>query len=377
MSVLATLSENPFSAARGMIGPLQRDQHAQGSLAESLTRNVSQAISTATDTPVAENGNGASITLANVGEVVARVRQEELQLFDMLFPVGSAENDDSPRSDQLLGGLESLDAETSADMQALLKMMEHFDGKAADAMRRSFGRIVEHLGSIVGGGGHEFNVAPPPSMQVRSQRIEIAIQASVTEISGRLESGESLTATEVEVSIRARVEEILSVSDPLVLDLNGNGVFDTTTADEGHDFDLLGDGSLVRAATASQGDALLVYDRNGNGNIDDGTELFGDQNGAADGFVELAKYDENGDGRIDQADSIYGSLGLFADVNRNGITDEGELRRLDEAGIAQISLSATAVEEDSNGNKVVLESEFVRSDGSTGRVGDLLLNYIA
>ena len=56
------------------------------------------------------------------------------------------------------------------------------------------------------------------------------------------------------------------------------------------------------------GDAFLAIDRNGNGSIDDGTELFGDQNGAAHGFAELAKFDSNHDGVINAQDDDFDKL---------------------------------------------------------------------
>ncbi len=89
-------------------------------------------------------------------------------------------------------------------------------------------------------------------------------------------------------------------TDPLVLDLAGNG-FSTRGLDDAVRFDLDADGRTDRISAPSGDDALLALDRNNNGRIDDGRELFGDQNGAANGFAELGKYDDNGDGRIDAA----------------------------------------------------------------------------
>ena len=154
--------------------------------------------------------------------------------------------------------------------------------------------------------------------------------------------------------------------DPLVLDLDGDGL-ELTRAEDGVLFDLDADGTLDRTAFATGDDALLAMDRDGDGRITTGAELFGDVAGAADGFADLAQLDRNGDGVVNAADPAFESLRL---VNTEGS------RTLAEAGVAGISVTSQAIHvERADGNAEVAQATFTRHDGSVGRVADVLLAY--
>ena len=127
---------------------------------------------------------------------------------------------------------------------------------------------------------------------------------------------------------------------PLVLDLNGDGV-QTLSIDEGVEFDLLNSGAKVQTGWISGEDALLAIDSNGNGQIDDRSELFGGDVG--EGFSQLATFDSNDDGVVDSNDAEFSQLQVWQDVNENGITDEGELGSLESAGVASLNTSYTDV----------------------------------
>ncbi|TJY62229.1 hypothetical protein E4T66_08375 [Sinimarinibacterium sp. CAU 1509] len=160
-------------------------------------------------------------------------------------------------------------------------------------------------------------------------------------------------------------------SDPMMLDLNGNGL-ETTGVANGVSFDLNADGIQDRASVATGGDALLALDRNGNGQIDDGRELFGDQNGDANGFEALRRYDDNGDGVINNSDAVYSRLRLLS-WNSDGTQ---QLQDLASAGVDSIGLDyANTASTFENGDSVAQSGSYTRSDGSRAEIADLLLSY--
>ncbi|NGZ06664.1 MAG: hypothetical protein G8237_09940, partial [Magnetococcales bacterium] len=164
-------------------------------------------------------------------------------------------------------------------------------------------------------------------------------------------------------------------NDPLVLDLDGDGI-EVTAADTIVVFDHDGDGVKAGTGWIRPDDGWLVLDRNGNGTIDSGGELFGvntlkvDGQLARDGFDALRELDDNQDGRIDQQDGDFAALQIWRDLNQDGISQSAELTTLADHGIMAIGVSSIPVRIDlGSGNIQTAAGTFTYADGRTGNTG--------
>ncbi|MCO6517691.1 calcium-binding protein [Snodgrassella sp.] len=168
---------------------------------------------------------------------------------------------------------------------------------------------------------------------------------------------------------RPDIKEAEDIRSPIVIDMNGDGV--KTSAKGQHVyFDHDGNGFAENTGWVDSHDALLVLDRNQNGQIDDGRELFGSNTllasgkKAKNGFEALAEFDENHDGVIDAADSVWSKLQLWQDKNQNGVVDEGELSALSASQIKAIGVNyKTEKAKDAQGNEHRETTKVTWADG--------------
>ena len=171
--------------------------------------------------------------------------------------------------------------------------------------------------------------------------------------------------------------------DPLTLDLDGDGIETIAAAGfAGSLFDHNRDGIRTATGWVAADDGLLVRDLNGNGKIDNGGELFGDNtllkngNAAAHGYAALADLDDNGDGKIDASDAAFADLRVWRDLNQDGESQSNELLTLQDLGIQSLN---TAYKDSNknlgNGNTLAQTGSYTKTDGTTADMGDLLLAH--
>ena len=133
---------------------------------------------------------------------------------------------------------------------------------------------------------------------------------------------------------------------PIVFNLQ-NGGYQLSGTNSAVMFDIDADGAPDRMGWTAAGEQMgfLALDRNGNGRIDDGSELFGDHTPMRDGsiahngFEALRDFDSNGDGVIDARDAVWSRLLVWIDANHDGISTPDELQPISSTGITSIDLS--------------------------------------
>ena len=189
--------------------------------------------------------------------------------------------------------------------------------------------------------------------------------------------------TQIDAGIRASTGGTYRVVyysyDPLVLDLDGDGI--ETVASNGLAgalFDQNGDGIRTATGWVKSDDGILVRDINGNGTIDNGSEVFGDSTAlaaggtAADGFAALSGIDSNGDGVVNSADANFSQLQIWRDLNQNGVSDAGELFTLQQSGIQSLNTAAANATPIAVAGGILAETgSYMRTDGTVSTMGDV------
>ena len=166
---------------------------------------------------------------------------------------------------------------------------------------------------------------------------------------------------EESVSLRMGV-----LQDPLVVNFGGNAA---ELTDQKFEFDLDSDGEAENVSFLKSNSGFLAFDRNGDGVINDGSELFGPTTG--DGFAELAEYDQDGNNFIDEGDAVYNSLGIY---NKNA-SGADVLTRLSDTNVGAIYLDRASTEFSLNNEaadeqlgQVRSSSVYIGEDGTVGTV---------
>ncbi len=164
------------------------------------------------------------------------------------------------------------------------------------------------------------------------------------------------------------MSQLQRVCDPLVINFDGNVA---NLTDQKFFFDIDADGEEDEISNLAAGSGYLALDKNNDGKINDGSELFGPQSG--DGFADLAEYDEDGNGWIDENDSVFHKLKIWC-RNEKG---ENELYTLAEKGVGAICLQKAAtnfaLKNADNSDKGYIRSTgiFLYENGNVGSVQHL------
>ena len=176
----------------------------------------------------------------------------------------------------------------------------------------------------------------------------------------------SMTRTYYEESNASlRLGDATRKVDPLVLNFSGNAA---QLTDQRFAFDLNADGRPENINFVAPGSGFLVFDRNQDGKINNGSELFGPKTG--DGFAELARLDDDNNGWIDENDAAFNKLEVWSrDSNGND-----QRQSLVAAGVGAIALSRinTPFELKTNSNETLgtirTSGIFLHEDGEAGTI---------
>lgn len=150
------------------------------------------------------------------------------------------------------------------------------------------------------------------------------------------------------------VTSIKTFKDPLVINLNTNIA---QVSDQKFFFDLDCDGEEEEISNLQAGSGFLALDLNGDGKINDGSELFGTKSG--DGFKDLSKYDLDGNGWIDEADPIWEKL-LIWTKDENG---KDKMYHLSDLGVGAIGLSRVGTQFSLNAKETNETNAMIRKTG--------------
>lgn len=203
----------------------------------------------------------------------------------------------------------------------------------------------------------------------RTSSVDVTFTLNITEASGLT------TSTPFKITFVRRGSSV----PPIILDLDGDGLelvaFDGSTVS----FDMDADGVVDKTGWAAADDGLLALDRNGNGVIDDISEIsfVGDAAGALTDGEGLRAFDSNGDGFLSAQDDRFAEFKVWQDANQNGISEATELQTLGARGVTSINLTLNPTGEAPGGADNVTFATFDvhRQDGSTTLAGDVFLAF--
>ena len=271
------------------------------------------------------------------------------------------------------------DSITDPNLRALIQLVEHLTGKKIHLLRA--GDVQSNAGTAANAATPAAQSAAPAQtphqpagwgVEVHAEQVHQETEATAYEATGTVQTADGRSiAFDFESSMHREESQTVRLDivagdaarkiDPIALNLDGGPVSLSTTRTA---FDLNSDGTTERVALPSAGTYFLSLDRNGNGTIDSGSELFGPSTG--NGFSELASLDQDGNGWIDEADAAFSKLGLWSGP-------AGATTSLADAGVGALYVGANVATSfeikagsgDSLG-QLVSSSVYLKEDGTPG-----------
>jgi Ca2+-binding RTX toxin-like protein len=285
------------------------------------------------------------------------------------------------QSNGVLGRLYGYDPETGAlatsySIQLVSSEEQHISyGGSHDVDNTSnpFVSVVWNSGRlsfyVADDGEWEGGIKNHPNYSYQRMSYQLVYQMTVTMTDA---SGVSSTPEPFEIIfLKHGVSGVL----PIILDLDGDGVEMVDLDGSPVRFDMNLDGTRDQTGWVGADDGLLVLDRNGNGVIDDAREISfaADDEQAVTDLEGLRFWDTNRNGFLDGGDDDFGRFQIWRDLNQNGISEANELFSLNALGIKSLNLTLNLTGDElvSDRNVLFATSEFHRTDGTTGLIGDV------
>ncbi len=211
-------------------------------------------------------------------------------------------------------------------------------------------------------------LATPETLELLASELEFRFEELKEDIYALVSTVNTIISTYMEeIANLMKALGLEKFYDPIVLDMDGDGVELISVANSNAQFDFDKDGFNEKAGWVAPDDAFLVWDKNLNGQIDDIDEMFGNE--TISGFDELRPH-TGIDHKLSAADLIYSELRLWNDLDGDGVVDAGELRTLTEAGVVEIDLQSSESNIVEKGNIIADVSTW--SDGTnTHQVADV------
>ncbi len=318
------------------------------------------------------------------GKKAASKHSNQLKLSDYL---DLTSNGNSNKAEDALGSetYNNLKSHKSAALSTYEMSLQEQIAQIRASLLESLLSFLQLIGGDNSRSGYKETIEEASSMVTESHFVRVTtIQMSHVEEESTSFSGKGMAMTEdgrtidfnVNFSMSRRLTRYAGISlaravnmiDPLVINV-GSDV--TSISDQNFFFDLDCDGEKEKIKGLGPGTGFLTYDRNGDGVINDGSELFGTKSG--DGFRDLAQYDDDGNGWIDENDAIYGKLQVWL----RGEDGVDTLLSLQEADVGAIFLGSAETEFSERGVDMAIHAMmrasglFLKESGGVGTVHQL------